>query len=115
MPRRTKVTILMEELQWLTIQELTVQNSATVMWKMIYHSRPLKIAEKLDIDRQTMKIRITEPRLIFTEHNFNLRASRDWNLMPDRIRMNDKLTSFKRQVKSWIIERRDKEPDASQD
>ena len=79
--------------------------------KMIHLEKPLKVSEKLEIDRTTMKIKIKEPRLLFTEQNFTTRASRDWNRMPESIRTNNKLTSFKKQVKGWVKERRGTEPD----
>ena len=90
----------------MTIDEMTLMNSATLMWKILNLRKPLKIAEKIDLERQRMWINNTEPRIKFTEHNFTVRASRDWNLMPEYIRTNNKLTSFKKQVKRWIIERR---------
>ena len=90
-PRRTKIINLMEALDWMTIQEMITVNSANLMWKMLYQSKPLKVAEKLAIDRKNMLINIFEPRIIFTEHNFTLRASREWNKFPEYIRKNDKL------------------------
>ena len=41
-----------------------------------------------------MEIEITEPRLQFTEHNFILRASRNWNTLPDYMRTNKSLNSL---------------------
>ena len=65
----------------------------------------------MDIDRTAMKINIVEPRLLFTEQNFTLRASRDWNKMPETLRTNKKLSNFKRKVKDWVKEQRMTEPD----
>ena len=109
--RKTKINFLMESLDWLTIQEMILTNKSTIMWKMLHKDRPCKVASKLEVDRSNMTIRILEPRIMFTEHNFTLRASRDWNRLPDFIRNNDKLQSFKKQVKKWVKEQRHLEPD----
>ena len=95
----------------MTIKEMTITNSVTLMWKLIYMDRPRKVAEKLNVDRTDMIIRIREPRLLFSEQNFTTRASRDWNSMPEHIRTNKKLTSFKRQVKDWVKQLREIAPD----
>ena len=71
----------------------------------------MRITEKLDIDRTNMMIKISEPRLKFTEQEFTLKASREWNRYPDYIRHNNKLGSFKKQTKEWIKLQRHKEPD----
>ena len=81
MPRKTKISNLMERLDWITIHEMTIANSSTLIWKLLYTENPLKVAEKLDIDRQSMKINITEPRIMFIDHNFTLRVSKDWNML----------------------------------
>ena len=111
MPRKTKISTLLETLDWLTIREMTTTNSATIMWKLINQKKPLKITERLEIDETEKKIRINEPRLLFSEQNFTVRASREWNCIPDQIRMNMKLNSFKRQMKSWVKQKRTQEPD----
>ena len=95
----------------MTIREMTLTNSATIIWKMIHMDRPQKVADRLDIDRVEMKINITEPRLLFSEQNFTVRASRDWNRLPDNIRMNKKLTIFKKQVRNWVLQMRERQPD----
>ena len=110
-PKGTKIASLMEELDWMTIKEMTVQNSSTLMWKMLNCRKPLRIAENITVDRTRMIINITEPRLQITEQNFTIRAGRDWNKLPDHIRLNDKLHIFKKQVKTWIKEQRNPEPD----
>ena len=53
------------------------------MWKLLYLEKPANIHKKLDIERQEMTIRITEPRIQLTEQDFLLRASRKWNTIPE--------------------------------
>ena len=101
----------MEKLNWMTINEMTLTNSATLMWKMVYLEKPKKVADKLEIDKTDMSITIKEPRLIFSEQNFTIRASRELNKLPVHIRTNKKLTSFKRQVKYWVKQQKEIAPD----
>ena len=96
---------------WFSIKEMTKLNTATLTWKLLNMKNPTKLSLKLQHDTQNMKIEITEIRIQFTRQNFMYRARNEWNSIPDYIRMNGNLGSLKKQMKSWIKERRDREPD----
>ena len=108
--KKTRISSLTEETGWWTITELTDISSATLIWKLIHLDKPWNIRRKMKLDNETMKFTITEPRINFTEQNFKLRASRKWNSLPDYIRTNNILSSFKRQIKEWIKLGRHKDP-----
>ena len=84
---------------------------SVLMWKIIHKKTPSNLNEKLDWDPTTRKIRIKEPRLQFTEQNFMIRSSRDWNNLPDYLRENESLMSFKNKIKLLMHQRRLREPD----
>ena len=111
--KRTRVTKLLELTGWLNVKEMTTQNSMTLMWKILYMEIPSRLSRRLDYDRSSMKLRTMETRLQFTKQNFLHRASLEWNKLPDELRLNGNLGSFKKQLKNWIKSRRPPDPDGA--
>ena len=109
--KRTKISTLLEATGWYSVKEMTLLSSTTLLWKMINKNTPRRLSEELDIDRTTLLFTIKEPRLQFTRQNFIYRASKEWNTLPDNIRQNRNIGSFKNQMKTWVKEQRTKEPD----
>ena len=66
--------------------------------------------EKIDIDTEDMTS-TTPPRLQFTSQGFRWRAVELWNQLPHDLRGQHRILPFKKNLKNWIKDRRDKEPD----
>ena len=107
LPRQTRASTLMEAAGWNTIEEMTIVSAGTLMWKIINKKNPLNLYEKLSWDPATRKIEMVEPRLKFTEHDCQHRASKEWNSFPNYMRENGMIQSFKKQLKALMLERRE--------
>ena len=110
-PRSTRVSSLMEKAGWFSVNEMVELSTATLLWKIIYKKTPVNMNSKMDWDPTSRKIIYKEPRLKFTDQDFMTRGSRQWNNLPDHIRGNESLVSFKKQMKELMLERRQREPD----
>ena len=108
--RRTRTKELMVQNNWLTVQEMVRYHSTVLMWKTIYNRKPRHIFNKLDID-ENYKIDQNESRLQFTRRGYRHRTTTHWNEMTEDLRTNQSIASFKKSLKSWIIDRRNQEPD----
>ena len=109
--RRTRVSTLLEATGWLSIPEMSKMSTATQLWKVIYLNTPKRMSEQLSWNNETKLIATREPRLLFSRQNFNFRATTNWNTIPEAIRTNKNLSSFKKQMKQWIIDQRLRPPE----
>ena len=109
-PRRTRISNLLEQTEWLSIEEMTMVNSVTIIWNMINVQKPKRMSDKINLDQITNEITLKEPRIQFTRQNFLYRASCKWNSLPEIIRSKKNRGSFKKQVKSWVREQRSRKP-----
>ena len=74
-------------------------------WKMLKYKIPVSLYEEFSItDNYT--IATTIPRLMLTARCFKWRIVDDWNQLPEFIRMETKLSTFKKQIRTTILERR---------
>ena len=111
MARNTRIATLMEAAGWNSIQEMSKLSSATLIWKVLYQKTPNKLSEKINWDRQTTDINITEPRINFTRSKFSYRASKEWNEIPQEIRTLQNISNFKKHMKKWMKSQRPRMPD----
>ena len=108
--RKTRVRKLLEKCGWMSIKELTTYHTTLQLWNTIRLKRPLVMTEKITIDNED-KTYTPEPRLQFTRNGYRCRAVESWNQLPPDLRGQHRLPTFKKNLRSWIKERRDKEPD----
>ena len=109
--KRTRVTRLLELTGWFSIQEMSQISTATQVWKIINMNTPRRMSRNMSWDPVTKLIDTSEPRIQFTRQGFKYRASCNWNLLPESIRTNSNLGSFKRQIKALMKEQRQIPPD----
>ena len=108
--RRTSTTTLMKKCHWLTINELIEYHSNITMWNIIYRNIPQTISDHITINQDN--IVTTRPaRLKTVARSFKHRTTKSWNSLPSSIRNTDRLKTFKKHCKNWIIERRNHTPD----
>ena len=60
---------------------------------------------------EDMHLTTRTPRLQFTESSYIIRTVKSWNQLPPEIRETESICRFKKAVKTWIRDRREKEPD----
>jgi len=47
---------------------------------------------------------LPKPNLELAEKSFSIRGARLWDLLPDQLREESKLSSFKISLRKWILE-----------
>ena len=108
--RRIRVSSLLEEVGWWSIQEMAAMQSLAQIWKIIYLKKPEIMRDKIVIEDQ-MHLTTRAPRLTFTESSFLIRTVRLWNTLPLDIKETESLPRFKKLVKRWTLEKRNQDPD----
>ena len=109
--RRTRISTLLERTGWMSIQEMTKIHTSTILWKAINLRTPSNLHEQIVLDPTNGKIILQEARLQFTSNKFSIRASENWNNLPQHLRENMSLGSFKKNIKIWLKEQRVRPPD----
>ena len=108
--RRTRVIDLMKETGWLTVKEMNITQSCILMWKVLHLERPGHVRARLQTDNE-WKLEIKNTRIQFTERGWRWKTSPIWNSLPDWMRAETKVSAFKRNMRTWILEKREQEPD----
>ena len=98
--RRTSKSILMRANDWLDISTSVIQ-----MWRIINLKTPLYLYNKLRI-LEDNTVETTIPRIQNTETSYRWRTVRIWNSIPQEVKEIRKISSFKKNMKNWIIESR---------
>ena len=104
--KRTRIKDLMTATDWLTIKELTIYHSCLLMWKLIYTGRPEYISGKIETDENKL-IETQKTRLQFTDRNYRWKMIKNWNLLSDNIRQEESIYIFKKELRKWILNRRE--------
>ena len=87
------------------VEELTKLHSLIALWKMVHSGKPSQLVEKWEISEdRTLTTR--RPRLKTTEAYFKWRTISQWNVLPQSLRENGKLSYFKKQLMRLIVESR---------
>ena len=107
--KTTRIKTLMEECNWMTIEELTIYFSMMNTWKTIWNQIPHYMTAKIQIDNQ-MKISTTTPRLQGTALSYRWSSINRWNILPETLRRQVQLSKFKTGLKKWIKETRSLTP-----
>ena len=110
LPKKTRIDDLMVAAGWLDVREMTLNSVGVLMWKIKHMNKPEQLSEKIVWDRVTGLTTVEEPRIQFTNQDFLLRGCNFWNTLPEYMRDNGSLPSFKKQLKLLLLERRQLEP-----
>ena len=95
---------MFEELQWLTVRQLIVYHTLLVVFKVRKFSQPEYLAHQLKNENYRGKIIVKNSRLSLYSQSFVPRGSKCWNMLPDYIRSLSKLSSFKKELRRWIVD-----------
>ena len=101
LPRRTKISTLLDRTGWFSVREMIKITTATQIWKLIHLGKPQILLERMQINDQ-LEISVIPPRLLHSRRCFRWRGSREWNLLPGDLREIKSLVSFKRNLKKHI-------------
>ena len=108
--RRTKTIDLMKYCNWMTVKEMRDYHSILLMWRIVRLEAPKHLADKITVTQDDY-LETTYPRLQTTSQGFRWRTVNLWNTLPADMRGDETLISFKKNVRRWIVEQRDMDPD----
>ena len=103
--RRTRQSLLLSDCSWLNVREWTKYHSILQMWKTVRWETPRYVRRQILIGTDG-KLTTTFPRLQIVAGTYRWVTINDWNEMSEDLRMEDRIGTFKKCLKSWIIEGR---------
>ena len=83
---KTRISTLLEDVKWLSINELTLYHSLVQCWKILRLGKPENMTELLTLDNEN-RITTPPPILQFTIAGFRWRVYKDWNALPPELRV----------------------------
>ena len=102
LPPRTSRIELFERVNWLTVNQLIVYHTLITIFKVRQNNEPEYLATKLKNDTRTGRILIPNTDLRLAQNSFVIRGSASWNALPESIRSQAKIGTFKKLTKKWI-------------
>ena len=95
----------MQKCNWLNIDEIANYMSLISMWNLINRQVPLQTLEHIAINENN-RLSTIHARLQTVASSLRWKTINSWNSLSDTLRCNTSLKSFKKQIKTWIIEQR---------
>ena len=108
--KKDRISEIMEACDWLTVRELTEYHSMTTLWRATRWNTPVYLRDRLEDDVNGIMV-TKPPRLLLTREAFRCNSVNSWNNLPMEIRTEDNLGRFKRNLKTWLKDRRREGPE----
>ena len=104
LPPRSHRSSMYDKLKWLTIQQLVVYHTLLCLYRIRWEREPQYLATILCNDgvRGNGRILMDKVRIELQRDSFTYRGARDWNRLPQDLKLEPKLSKFKAGVKTWI-------------
>ena len=106
--QRWKSEKLLNECGWLSVREMVNYHSNLVLWKVLHHQTPRQLREKFHLT-EDWKVSTSLPRLQVTSTYWRWRVCHSWNEMSEEVRKEVKISVFKNKMKKWILDKRKKD------
>ena len=103
--RKIRTRTLMLGCNWLYLRELVTFHSAVTMFKIVNIGTPVNIRNKLTVSPDK-RVCTTVARLKIVKSSFRWRSVEIWNDLPQHIINIDKLSTFKKTLRKFIIDGR---------
>ena len=103
--QKVRTRALMERCRWLYFTELVHFHSLVLFFKIINTGKPENLRNILTLSPDK-RIDLIPGRLRICRDAFKLRTSHAWNELPDYLLELDKISTFKKGLKKFIIESR---------
>jgi hypothetical protein len=110
--KRTRVTTLLKECNWLSVRQLTMLHSLVQLWKTVKTGCPGHFGGRLRGETEEGRTRrnVTRGRLDsrsrsgkkIVRTSWRWRAVDQWNTLPESLRTQNSMTVFKKELKKWI-------------
>ena len=99
-PPRADRAVMFNKLNWLSVYQLICYHSVIAVFKIRSSKEPEYLASILTKDSRNDRIIIPNLDLRVAQNSFTLRGAESWNLLPQHLRQNPKIGSFKNQLRN---------------
>ena len=105
-PRRSHRNIMFDKLNWLTVNQLIVYHTLLRIHRIRQVGEPEYLAEIVNKSSRKLqgKIVVENLKLELARRSFTFRGAVQWNKLPTELRLEVKLSKFKKGLKKWVIE-----------
>ena len=103
--RRTSTVKILHSLNWLSVRQLMIFHSLTLLWQQCRNGSDFMMEEPTWEHSRTQgadRLGSQPYRMEFRRKSWKYRAIAWWNMMPVTLRSQMSLARFKRDLKSWI-------------
>ena len=86
------------------VNQLIIYHSLVTVYRIRQSRTPEYLATIFRKENLRGKVVLPKPNLELAEKSFSIRGARLWDLLPDQLREESKLSSFKISLRKWILE-----------
>ena len=91
-------------LGWMTVQQLIAYHTVLLVYRVRQSQEPEYLARALSRDNYRGNIVVENSRLGLFKKSFIPRGSTLWNSLPKDLRRIQKLGTFKKELRKWIMD-----------
>ena len=97
---------MFDKLNWLTVNQLIVYHILLRIHRIRQVGEPEYLAEIVNKSSRKLqgKIVVENLKLELARRSFTFRGAVQWNKLPTELRLEVKLSKFKKGLKKWVIE-----------
>ena len=103
-PPRSNRSELFNTLKWLTVNQMIVYSTLVSVFKIRRVKQPEYLARHLCRESRNGRIMVSNPGISITADSFCFRGPSYWNRLPRDLRSQEKIGSFKRLLRNWVVE-----------
>ena len=104
LPPRSNRDYMFNKLNWMTVYQLITYHTLIAVYRVRQSKEPEYLAELLGKDNKQGHIIIENTKLELYRDSFVFRGSVMWNKLPKNLRIEQKIGSFKRSLKTWVLD-----------
>ena len=103
-PPRSERSALFKQLGWLTFNQLITYHTLIMVKRVRISKEPDYLYRLLSRDSRNGRIMIQNTALGVAAQSFCYRGASEWNRLPFELRRKDKVETFKKALRIWIVE-----------
>ena len=101
-PPRTNTRWVFDQLSWFTVNQLIAYHTLIMVFRIRQSKEPESLATQLLQDSRQGRIVLKKVNLDLYKNSFVYRGSLLWNRLPHSYRAEEKISCFKKNIRSWI-------------
>ena len=100
---------VIKKLDWLKVNEVLQYHELIFMFKMVNSHSPIRVLSITQvgqtherITRQIHELHVPRTRTLIADKALSIRGSTQWNKLPDIVKQDSRMTSFKNKIKEYV-------------